>query len=207
MPACLFATWGEDRAKQFFRDLKANAQVLSGNRQVARAVGTGQLAFGLTDTDDAMIEKESGRPVEIVYPDQAEGELGVLLIPNTLAIVKGAPHREAAERLVDYLLSPEVEERLATGPSAQIPLNPAVKLPGATADTPGAIADTPGATAGLSSSVERSEASTAGRASSATQPRVMPISELCVMKVDFEKAAASWDTAAEFLRKEFATAE
>ncbi|MBN2023620.1 MAG: extracellular solute-binding protein [Pirellulales bacterium] len=125
--ACLFAAWGDDRAKDFFRQLKQNnVRILSGNKQVALAVAAGQVAFGLTDTDDAIIEQGKGMPVAIVYPDQAEGQLGTLFIPNTLAIVRGGPNPEAARRLVDYLLSPEVEARLAAGPSAQIPLNPAV---------------------------------------------------------------------------------
>jgi iron(III) transport system substrate-binding protein len=41
--ACLFAAWGDEKARAFFRALKANGvQVLSGNRQVAAAVGTGR---------------------------------------------------------------------------------------------------------------------------------------------------------------------
>ncbi len=121
--ACLFVAWGDDRAKTFFRDLKANGvQVLSGNKQVATAVGSGQLAFGLTDTDDAMGELEAGSPVVIIYPDRKSDELGTLFIPNTLALIKGSPHPEAARALADYLLSPEIETALADGPSAQIPL-------------------------------------------------------------------------------------
>ena len=127
--ACLFAVWGEDQAKDYFRRLKANeAQVHSGNKQVALAVAAGKMAFGLTDTDDAIIEIENGRPVEIVYPDREADQLGTLFIPNTVAIIKGCPHPEAAKKLVDYVLSPEVEEKLALCPSAQIPLNPKVKL-------------------------------------------------------------------------------
>jgi iron(III) transport system substrate-binding protein len=80
------------------------------------------LAFGITDTDDAMIEVEKGLPIAIVYPDQGEYGMGTLFIPNTLAVIKGGPNREPAHRLVDYLLSPTVEEKLAAGPSAQIPL-------------------------------------------------------------------------------------
>jgi iron(III) transport system substrate-binding protein len=126
--ACLFAHWGDDEAKKFFRALNANdVSVLSGNKQVATWVSGGQLSFGLTDTDDAIIEKEKGLPVEIVYPDQEEGGLGTLFIPNTLAIIQGGPNPESARRLVDYLLSPEVEAKLAAGRSAQIPLNPHVK--------------------------------------------------------------------------------
>lgn len=125
--ACLFAAWGDEEAKKFFRALKANeVNVLSGNKQVATWVAGGQLPFGLTDTDDAIIEIEKGRPVEIVYPDQGEGGLGTLFIPNTLAIIRGGPHPQGARRLVDYLLSRKVEAKLAAGKSAQIPLNPNV---------------------------------------------------------------------------------
>jgi len=128
--ACLFAVWGDDRAKQFFRRLKENeVQVLSGNKQVAEAVGSGQLAFGLTDTDDALVEIDKAMPVAIVYPDQGKDGLGTLLIPNTLAILRGGPNPQHARQLVDYLLSPEVEARLAAGASGQIPLGAKGKAP------------------------------------------------------------------------------
>lgn len=126
--ACLFAVWGDDRAKEYFQKLKANGvRILAGNKQVALEVAAGRAAFGLTDTDDAIIELENGAPVAIVYPDQGEDQLGTLFIPNTLAIIKGCPHPESARRLVDYLLSPAVEAKLAVGPSAQIPLHPTVE--------------------------------------------------------------------------------
>jgi iron(III) transport system substrate-binding protein len=122
--AVLFAHWGPERAKAFFLKLKANdVQVLSGNKQVALAVSAGQASFGLTDTDDAIIEVEKGQPVAIIYPDQSSEQMGTLFIPNTVCIVKNAPHAANARRLIDYLLSAEVERRLALGPSAQIPLN------------------------------------------------------------------------------------
>jgi iron(III) transport system substrate-binding protein len=124
--AVLFARWGTDKGKQFFRDVKGNARVMSGNKQVALAVGRGELAFGLTDTDDAIIEVENGQPVRIVYPDQAENEMGTLFIPNTVCLIKGSPHPDEARRLLDYLLTPEVETTLALGRSAQFPVNPQV---------------------------------------------------------------------------------
>ncbi|MFO0952676.1 MAG: extracellular solute-binding protein [Isosphaeraceae bacterium] len=134
--ACLFAAWGADRAKEFFRKLKANeVQVLSGNKQVAQAVSSGQAAFGLTDTDDAMVELDEGRPVSVVYPDRAPEGLGTLFIPNTLSVMKNAAHAPEAEALAGFLLSPAVEIALARGPSAQIPLNPAVTEP-ARVETP-----------------------------------------------------------------------
>lgn len=133
--ACLFAELGPDRADQFFRALKANeVRLESGDKLVALAVSSGRLAFGLTDSAAALAEVRAGKPVCIVYPD-ATG-LGTLFIPNSVAIVRGAPHPEAARRLVEFLLSPAVEEALAKGPSAQIPVNPDVSVAGLPVQTP-----------------------------------------------------------------------
>jgi iron(III) transport system substrate-binding protein len=127
--ACLFAALGKDEAQTLFRAMKQNeVRIEAGNKQVAVSVAAGRLAFGLTDTDDALVQIAGGDPVAIVYPDQGEGQLGTLFIPNTLAIIKGGPNPAAARRLVDYLLSAEVERRLAAGPSGQIPLNPEVDI-------------------------------------------------------------------------------
>ncbi|MEW6252653.1 MAG: extracellular solute-binding protein [Planctomycetota bacterium] len=122
--ACLFATMGEEPAKALLGSLKANGiQVLGGNKGCAEAVGAGRLALALTDTDDAMIELDAGRPVNMLLADAGAADSGVLLLPNTLALVKDCPNAEGGLRLIDYLLSPEVEARLAAGTSAQIPLN------------------------------------------------------------------------------------
>jgi iron(III) transport system substrate-binding protein len=132
---CLFVAWGDDAAKEFLQSVKRNARIMSGNKQVAQAVASGSIAFGLTDTDDAVVEIERGMPVAIIYPDQGEGQPGTLFIPNTLGLIKDSPNPEAANKLLDYLLSSDVERRLAEGPSAQIPLrrgvpaSPRVKTP------------------------------------------------------------------------------
>jgi iron(III) transport system substrate-binding protein len=165
--ACLFAAWGDDKAREFLLSVKRNARIMSGNKQVAQAVSSGSIAFGLTDTDDAIVEIERGMPVTIVYPDQSEGQPGTLFIPNTLALIKGSPNPEAANKLLDYLLSSDVERRLAEGPSAQIPLRRGVPA----------------------------------------SPRVKTPDEVRAMEVDWSAAAEKWDTAAEFLKNEFAAAE
>ncbi len=129
--ACLFAVLGREEAKRFYRSLRSNeVQIVPGNKQVAEGVGQGQFAVGITDTDDAMVEIEAGRPVVMVFPDSdgpAEQRLGTLLIPNTVALVRGCPNPEGGRKLIDYLLSTEVEARLAESASHQIPLNPQVK--------------------------------------------------------------------------------
>ncbi|MEW4567603.1 extracellular solute-binding protein [Tautonia sp. JC769] len=138
--ACLFEVWGEERGKAYFRELKGNdVAILAGNKQVAQDVASGRFAIGLTDTDDAMVMiEQQGAPVAIVYPDQGEGGLGTLFIPNTLAKMKGSPHPSAADALADAILRPEVEAALAAGPSAQIPLLDSTDAP-ARVETPRTI--------------------------------------------------------------------
>ena len=135
--ACLFEVLGKAKAEDYLRRLKANdVQLAPGNKQVAEWVARGKtpsgkpVSVGVTDTDDAIDEVKASKAVRIVFPDRA-GSMGTLFIPNTLCIPKGCPNPEGARKLVDYLLSAEVEKRLAEGPSAQIPLNPKVtaKLP------------------------------------------------------------------------------
>ena len=121
--AVLFANWGDEKADEFFSKVANNAIVEGGNKQVAVNVARGRYAFGITDTDDAIIELEKGAPVEIVFPDQGEDGTGTLFIPNTLCVIKGGPNPERARQLVDFLLSTDVETKLAKGQSAQIPLN------------------------------------------------------------------------------------
>jgi iron(III) transport system substrate-binding protein len=123
---CLSQVWGDAKAREFYRAVKRNARILADNRTVAHAVATGQLAFGLSDTGSAVDEMTAGSPVTIVYPDQAPDGLGTLYIPNTLALVKDSPHPDEAEQLLDYLLSPAVERRLAEGPASRIPLQSGV---------------------------------------------------------------------------------
>ena len=129
--ACLFEVLGRDRARAFYLGLRDNGvHIVPGNKQVAEGVGQGRFAVGITDTDDAVIEIEAGRPVAIIFPDRdrpADDRMGTLFIPNTVAVVRGCPNPEGARKLVDYLLSAEVEAQLAETASHQIPLNPQVK--------------------------------------------------------------------------------
>ena len=115
----------EQRDENFwdwFTTVADNARVLSGNKQVAQAVARGELAWGLTDTDDALVERENGQPVEIVLPDQGETEPGMLLVPYTVGIIKGGPHPVAARLLAEYLCGPQTTERLTMATAAPFDL-------------------------------------------------------------------------------------
>ena len=138
--ACLFEVLGQDKAKQFFRDLNANGvQITSGNKQAAEAAGAGRVAVAMTDTDDSFEEIKAGSHVAIVFPDRDEvagSRMGTLFLPNSVAIVRGCPNPEGARKLVDFLLSADVEKQLAEADSHQMPLNPEVQ-----ATLPDAIKD------------------------------------------------------------------
>lgn len=122
--ACLFQAWGPDKATDFYRKLHTNGvELVAGNKQVAVGIGIGQHAVGLTDTDDAVAEIEAGKPVAMLFLDE-----DTLFIPNTVALIKGSPNPAGAKKLIDFLLSAEVERKLALSESRQIPLNPEVKL-------------------------------------------------------------------------------
>ena len=126
--AALFLVLGDEKARDYFRALKANGVlVVDGNAESRDRVAAGDVAVGFTDTDDANVAVQAGKPVRTIYPDQ-DG-FGTLLIPNTVALIAGAPNPDQGKRLIDYLLSAAVEERLANGESAQIPLWPGVKAP------------------------------------------------------------------------------
>ena len=125
--AVLLSELGQQPAMELLSKIASNAKIEGGNKQVAIKGARGQYAFGITDTDDAIIELENANPVAIVFPDQADQQMGALLIPNTLAVIKNGPNPERAKLLVARLLEADVESRLAAGASAQIPVNTTVK--------------------------------------------------------------------------------
>lgn len=128
--AALLSAWGEDKFRQWLRDLRNNeVAVLPGNAQVKDAVAEGRYLFGLTDSDDANEALQEEKLVHIVVPDQGGSGIGAFLIPNAVALIKGGPHPEHAKQLVDYLLSAEVEQELAGAEGAQIPIRNKVAGP------------------------------------------------------------------------------
>lgn len=128
--AALFSLWGDDKGKQFLASLKANHVKLStGNGESADLVASGEFEFALVDSDDAVAGIRQGKSFEIVYPDQAEGEPGLLLIPNAVALIRSGPNPAGGRKLIEYLLSKETERKLALADCAQIPLHPGVTPP------------------------------------------------------------------------------
>ena len=126
--AALFSALGPERAKQFFEDFAANGgTVLSSNGEVRRRVANGEFALGLTDTDDYNVARKEGKPVGVVYPDR-DG-MGTVVVPNCLVLVNGGPNPENGKRFIDFILSAEIEQALAEGDAAQMPVRAGVPVP------------------------------------------------------------------------------
>jgi iron(III) transport system substrate-binding protein len=126
--AALYADLGDEKADEFFRKLKANGvKIAPGNSVVRDLVVKGEVKMGLTDTDDVNVALEDKQPVAMVLPDR-DG-MGAPLMPNMVSLIAGAPRAEAGKKLIDYLLSPEVERALAQSEAVQIPLRAGVEGP------------------------------------------------------------------------------
>jgi iron(III) transport system substrate-binding protein len=130
----LFASEGDAAGEALLKRIEESGiSLVQSNGQVMRLVREGQMAWGLTDTDDFNVALQAGAPVAQVFPDQRTTERpqarGALLIPNSVAILANAPHPENARKLVDFILSRQVEEKLAFAEGAQIPVRADVKRP------------------------------------------------------------------------------
>ena len=112
---------GEEKTLAWIRAL--DARWVGGNSHVRDLVARGDCDLGLTDTDDVWIGKLRGDPIDLVYPEPT------LVVPNTVALVRGAPNPEPARRFIDYLLRPETEALLARGRSRQMPVRDGVPAP------------------------------------------------------------------------------
>jgi iron(III) transport system substrate-binding protein len=111
--SALFSYWGSEEATNFYeRILDHGVTIVEGNSVVKDQVAQGNLMWGLTDTDDAIVAIEDGSPVEVLIPDQDEGGLGTLVIPNAVSMIEGSPNEEAAKAFIDWILLPEQEKYL-----------------------------------------------------------------------------------------------
>lgn len=100
----LRSRWGDEAWRRWCVALVANDPFLEpGNSHVVRRVARGEALVGLTDSDDVFVARRDGARVEGL---RLEDDL--LVIPNTVALVRPAAPGDPARRLIDFLMSPEV---------------------------------------------------------------------------------------------------
>jgi iron(III) transport system substrate-binding protein len=126
--AAIRRAFGEARAKAFLEGLLANdTQFFLSHTDVRSAVGSGELKLGLVNHYYYFLSKAEGAPVGVVFPDQGAGQMGLVVNTTNAAIPQGAPHPEAAQVFLDYLLSPEGQELFAKL-NYEYPIRPGVPL-------------------------------------------------------------------------------
>jgi len=134
--AALYVFWGEERYRAWLMALRQNnVKLVGGNSVVATMVGEGTLLAGLTDNDDISAAVTAGGLLRGFLPDQTISEedakrlsesqpkdapaqsadlpgQGTLLVPTTVALVKGGPNPDHARKLIDFLVDRRVEDQL-----------------------------------------------------------------------------------------------
>jgi iron(III) transport system substrate-binding protein len=119
----LWQDWSAVRLQQWHTAARQRGlREVAGNAQSKDAVVSGVCDAAFTDTDDFFEAKDAGKPVRMRPVKFENGQ--TICIPNTVAIIHGAPHLENARKLADFLLSAQTELALARSKSRQIPLGP-----------------------------------------------------------------------------------
>ena len=91
-----------------------------GNSMTKDLVAEGICDLGFTDTDDAYVAIDAGKPVTMLPIELDDGR--TICLPNSVAMVKDCRHPKMAQQLIDFLLSEDTEIALAQSKARQIPL-------------------------------------------------------------------------------------
>lgn len=99
---------GDAATEAFIRGLLANeTQFFGSHTDVRKAVGAGELKLGLVNHYYYHLSKAEGAPVGIIYPDQEDGGLGLIVNSTNAGMVKSGPNPAAARLFVAFMLSAE----------------------------------------------------------------------------------------------------
>lgn len=86
-----------------------DGKVASGSSAVYKSVADGEMIVGVSYEDPCAQLVRDGANVEVVYPTE-----GVVFLPATSGIIKGAKNMENAQKFIDFLISPEVQDIFGT---------------------------------------------------------------------------------------------
>lgn len=103
---------GEQAAEEWLKGLLANeVKFFSGHTDVRKAVGAGEFLIGLVNHYYYHLQRAeaTGNEVAVLYPDQGDGQMGVVVNTTAAGIVKGGPNPSVARAFLDFLLTREVQ--------------------------------------------------------------------------------------------------
>lgn len=102
---------GLKAAKQFFLSLKQNGlQVYAKNGPTIQALLTGKVKIALAQDAALIGERATGSSIRLVYPSS-----GTFMLENVMGMSKNAPDKNAAERFIEYCLTPQAQ-RIMSNP-------------------------------------------------------------------------------------------
>lgn len=102
------AAWQQAFGDPFLDALQANGWIAAGGSSaVVARMGSGERAVGVVLLENLLLS--AGAPAPI-FPAE-----GAVVVPGLVAIPRGCPHREAAEDVVDWLLSDEAQAVIVRG--------------------------------------------------------------------------------------------
>ena len=110
---------GWDKGWASWKEMAGNFKMVTERSfGVPEGVNSGDFGVGVVIDFFGFSSKATGFPVDFVYPTVTT------LVPANIAIVKDAPHPQAAEAFIEYLLSVEGQELLLDPAIRRLPVNP-----------------------------------------------------------------------------------
>ena len=107
--------------------LATEVTFFGGHTDVRTAVGAGEFEIGLVNHYYFYLQQAEGSPVGIIFPDQGDGQIGLITNATAAAVVNGASNVVAAQAFLDFLVSPEGQKIFAEQ-NYEYPLLPGVAL-------------------------------------------------------------------------------
>ncbi|HNZ08135.1 MAG TPA: ABC transporter substrate-binding protein [Bacillota bacterium] len=116
--------WGEDAAFAYLKKLHANVQLYTQSGTApSQNLAIGQTAVGIQFTPAILKAMDDGYPVALVFPSE-----GVTYEAPAVSILKGAKNLDGAKALVDWLISLEGQNVIASSKTYFYPIHPNAKL-------------------------------------------------------------------------------
>ncbi|SDZ58735.1 iron(III) transport system substrate-binding protein [Evansella caseinilytica] len=118
--------WGDEKVSEWLSIVKDNAAIITeGHGDIRRAVGSGEVAFGLVNNYyyHQQLEEPTDNNVGVVYPDQGDDDMGAIVNAAGVGFIHHAPNEDNAKLFLDWLLKDENQEVFSFN-SMEVPVNP-----------------------------------------------------------------------------------
>ncbi|MBM4414016.1 MAG: extracellular solute-binding protein [Chloroflexi bacterium] len=128
--AAMMTLVGRERTAEWLRDLVRNdTTFFGGASDLRKAVGAGEFAIGVLNHYNFELQKREATDnrVAAIYPDQAEGEMGVLVNTTTIGQIRGGPNPTAARLFAEFIIS-ETAQQIYADTNYEYPILPTISV-------------------------------------------------------------------------------